>query len=825
MTDYYVSNFGLNSNIGTFEYPFKTIQKAANQMVSGDSCLIREGIYRETVIPISNNISFEPYKDEKVTISGADVVTGWGVHEGNIYKASMNWDLGKGKNQIFVNGKMVYVAHWPSGIIDPSHQIFEKVKSGSWTVDSGKKAKEGLINADLPVGKNLIGATVKVIPGAQWIAITGTIFSNTNTTIKFKPDWIENDYLYFQYDLKLNSPFCLMDSLSLLDNPGMWYFDDTSNIIYLWTQNSSNPQTDIVEVKRREFAFDIRGLSNVIINRINIFSSTINLDIATENCLIDEIEGKYISHFSVVDENAWEIGSRNTGILLLGNNNKLTNSRISYSAGNVVTAGGNKSIVDNNIVHDGGYSGNECAPLFVERFTSGHEITNNTLYNGARCILVYRRAGKIKILYNHMYNAALQPVWDLGITYCINSDNDGTEIAYNLIHDNYSGHYAFGIYLDTKCINNFIHHNIVYNVERGLQLNNDPINNKIHNNTILAREYGLRCAGSTLMTGTEIINNIFNKPIQYFSTATVKNNILSTVDPMFVDPFNDFHLLAGSPAINAGSNLGYTKDFDGVTIPQGSAPDIGAYEYTGIVPDCTGLCVIPQENLSVIYVDSEETIKEDGRGVNAIDGNPNTYWHTEWFQSKPPFPHEIQIDLGQVYNLGAFRHLPRQNIDWEIALIKDFEFYVSNNTSNWGTPVAIGTFLNSKIEQEVKFTETEGRYVRLVALNEFRPDGKVACIAELNVLQYVPTNPCDGVTCENKCVGTDLWSQKCVDGLCELDQLIEPNSPSCGYNPLLIIPQNQMSVIYVDSEETIKEDGRGVNAIDGNPNTYWHTEW
>jgi len=40
-----------------------------------------------------------------------------------------------------------------------------------------------------------------------------------------------------------------------------------------------------------------------------------------------------------------------------------------------------------------------------------------------------------------------------------------------------------------------------------------------------------------------------------------------------------------------------------------------------------------------------------------------------------------------------------------------------------------------------------------------------------------------------------------------------------------LIPQNEMSIIYVDSEETIKEDGRGVNAIDGNPNTYWHTEW
>jgi hypothetical protein len=41
----------------------------------------------------------------------------------------------------------------------------------------------------------------------------------------------------------------------------------------------------------------------------------------------------------------------------------------------------------------------------------------------------------------------------------------------------------------------------------------------------------------------------------------------------------DYHLQAGSPAINAGLNLGYPLDFDGKAVPQGTAPDIGAYEY------------------------------------------------------------------------------------------------------------------------------------------------------------------------------------------------------------------------------------------------------
>jgi hypothetical protein len=40
----------------------------------------------------------------------------------------------------------------------------------------------------------------------------------------------------------------------------------------------------------------------------------------------------------------------------------------------------------------------------------------------------------------------------------------------------------------------------------------------------------------------------------------------------------DFHLLASSPAVDRGANLGYLVDYDGTAIPVGAAPDIGAYE-------------------------------------------------------------------------------------------------------------------------------------------------------------------------------------------------------------------------------------------------------
>jgi MYXO-CTERM domain-containing protein len=41
----------------------------------------------------------------------------------------------------------------------------------------------------------------------------------------------------------------------------------------------------------------------------------------------------------------------------------------------------------------------------------------------------------------------------------------------------------------------------------------------------------------------------------------------------------DFDLLSGSPAVNQGAATSYTIDFLNRTVPSGSAPDIGAFEY------------------------------------------------------------------------------------------------------------------------------------------------------------------------------------------------------------------------------------------------------
>ena len=112
---YYISGSGNDNNTGSIENPFKTIQKAAGLMNAGDTCLIRGGTYRETIIPARSGawgkpILFMSYSCEKVIISGADSVSGkWTVYDGNIYKRYMPWTMGAGKDMVFVDGKLIVI--------------------------------------------------------------------------------------------------------------------------------------------------------------------------------------------------------------------------------------------------------------------------------------------------------------------------------------------------------------------------------------------------------------------------------------------------------------------------------------------------------------------------------------------------------------------------------------------------------------------------------------------------------------------------------------------------------------------------------------------
>src|SRR5260221_10635872 len=93
-------------------------------------------------------------------------------------------------------------------------------------------------------------------------------------------------------------------------------------------------------------------------------------------------------------------------------------------------------------------------------------------------------------------------------------------------------------------------------------------------------------------------------------------------------------------------------------------------------PECSRAADTVQ--LKIIKVDSEETAGEDGKGANAVDGDPATFWHTQWQDASPDHPHEIMIELSPPCRIKGFTYLARQD-DSENGSIQDYEFYISGD--------------------------------------------------------------------------------------------------------------------------------------------------
>lgn len=146
--------------------------------------------------------------------------------------------------------------------------------------------------------------------------------------------------------------------------------------------------------------------------------------------------------------------------------------------------------------------------------------------------------------------------------------------------------------------------------------------------------------------------------------------------------------------------------------------------------------ILSKENWQLIYADSEDTFGSN-LATHAFDGNPYTFWHTQWKDNAPPHPHEIQIDLGDTAIFSGFIYLPRQDNNPN-GNIDDYQFYATNNSEDWGNPIKTGSFSTQGNAVHVVLDDTvKCRYIRLVALSELN-GLKVSNLAELSLIgKYV----------------------------------------------------------------------------------------
>jgi len=174
---------------------------------------------------------------------------------------------------------------------------------------------------------------------------------------------------------------------------------------------------------------------------------------------------------------------------------------------------------------------------------------------------------------------------------------------------------------------------------------------------------------------------------------------------------------ARNPKVVLGSPGSYTVS---LTVNKGgqsynrTIPNMVSTTTCPSVLDCSNPAELSKSDWSLISVDSEEP-NAPGLAVMSFDNDFSTIWHTAWTTGDTPYPHEIQIDMGSVFNISKFIYYPRQV--GENGRIKDFELFISNDFVNWGSAVYSGTFQNTSAPQNVTFSvPVTGRFFKLVAL-------------------------------------------------------------------------------------------------------------
>ncbi len=133
----------------------------------------------------------------------------------------------------------------------------------------------------------------------------------------------------------------------------------------------------------------------------------------------------------------------------------------------------------------------------------------------------------------------------------------------------------------------------------------------------------------------------------------------------------------------------------------------------------------------VLEVDSEDTA-HGNVAANAIDGDPDTFWHTRWTPHNDPMPHHLVVDLVRQMTIKGITCLPRQ--DMANGRIAEAEVFVSNDPKSWGVPVARTKWPNAGELQTVAFPQpVSARYLKLVVKSEVNRNA-FAAVAELDVV-------------------------------------------------------------------------------------------
>jgi len=613
----YVATNGDDTNPGTIEAPFKTIQHAVSAVRPGDIVNIRAGTYRETVTldningAENNPITFKNYNSENVILSGTtEITTRWAVHSGNIWKTNI-WTGSDDVDisQLFLDEKMLTGARWPNINKDydqPDADFWHTWSSANKIADGSYEDNGGLAS----LGISIEGATayMKGLGAAE-------IISHNAGEANFLSDPLAVNQT--TRGMLGGGDYFIEGDIDLLDKPREWYYDRNTGDLFAWLEGNQNPNNVNIEARTHERGgyqgnnlIQINSSEHLRFDGLNLFSGAFNI-VNSDHIRYENSSFLYPAHNGLMlGKNQFPGGNIFIGVRDYASDLILKNNEFAYSYGLLFEAGRHSTsqiYLENNHFYNSNIMlwGSNGGPIVMgqSNVTAIRNSVHDMGWGG-----LGRPGHNNRLELNHIYDTKWSS--DTGAI-TANQSVENLVVRRNWVH----GMPRNGIRFDGHPggIGQTIDNNIVFNNGRGYMLKGDQ--HQIHNNLALnngedfsipdSKFYGYRGEGRTKddriisrdtslprkgnhlsVAHNNAANSMAQIPIQNPEDKT-NNSSKSTRSGVFLqdqlrDPANfDFRPRPGSSLIDSGILIaGVTDAVEGVTDgPLGSAPDIGPYEY------------------------------------------------------------------------------------------------------------------------------------------------------------------------------------------------------------------------------------------------------
>jgi Right handed beta helix region len=347
-------------------------------------------------------------------------------------------------SMVLFDGAPVNIAHHPNqghDINKPnSEYLLTSAASPVIKDSSGRSVSPAIIVPDLklPAGATISASTKLKLRHLDWEISDFSVTSINNNILSVTPN--------IKYPLThAGWGFYFYDALWMLDSAGEWFFNYSTQTLYLWAPTGKFPANS-VSISSMDMGLDLRAKSNIVVDNLEINGVTVGIDISKSqlitlknlniiNVKSDAIFAQNSITPTITNNNIYRAGkiaidaefSSNAHI----NSNKINEVGVFVKAGKRISLptftssalrGGSGSIIQDNLLADIGRMG----------IVGGND--NDISYNVIRrSCFTHNDCGAI-----YLYSASLRSLIDNNLILDVLSDLNGTPYAKTVS----------GIYLD-----------------------------------------------------------------------------------------------------------------------------------------------------------------------------------------------------------------------------------------------------------------------------------------------------------------------------------------------------------------------------------------